>query len=256
MPPKAQDAANGFFKFGKAPAKRDRRNLAFSAILKAAPPPAPPEYDFDVQHNGVPTPMFLNDDFGDCVIAGRAHQTLRFELLEQKKVISIGDTEVKREYFKETGGEDTGLVVLDSLSLWRKRGWKVGKETLKIKAFAELDRTDPEEIKSAIFFDVGVGIGITLACASMDQFHAGKPWDVVNGAAGRPRPDMGHYVYLSGYTLLGPVCVTWGRKQQMTWAFMDKHCDEAYAIIDAINTTKQKRGIDVKKLDSFLLTVN
>ncbi len=46
--------------------------------------------------------------------------------------------------------------------------------------------------------------------------------------------------------------MTWGRKQQMSWAFFAKYCDEAYAIIDAIDTAKKKRGIDAGKLDAFL----
>ena len=78
------------FKLGKAPAKRDPRNLKFAAILKA-PAKLPTEYDFDLKHPGIPTPMFGNDHYGDCVIAGRAHQTLRFELLEQ--VVMRDDTD-------------------------------------------------------------------------------------------------------------------------------------------------------------------
>jgi hypothetical protein len=38
----------------------------------------------------------------------------------------------------------------------------------------------------------------------------------------------------------------------MTWPFLVKYCDEAYAIIDAIDTTKKKRGLDAGKLDAFL----
>jgi hypothetical protein len=67
--------AHVLFKLGKAPAKADRRNLRFAALLKA-PVPAPKEYDFDLAHPGVPTPMFANDRYGDCVMVGRAHQTL------------------------------------------------------------------------------------------------------------------------------------------------------------------------------------
>src|ERR1700740_927818 len=91
------------FKLGKAPAKRDDRNLMFAALL-TAPVKVPAEYDFDVKHNGIPTPMFANDTYGCCVIAGRAHQTLRFEDIEQGSVLMITDAEVKREYFHETGG--------------------------------------------------------------------------------------------------------------------------------------------------------
>jgi hypothetical protein len=38
----------------------------------------------------------------------------------------------------------------------------------------------------------------------------------------------------------------------MTWAFLKKYCDEAYAIIDAVNTAKKKKALDEKKLNSFL----
>src|SRR5215510_874663 len=114
---------NRFVKFGKRAAERDSRNLKLGAVLKA-PVPVPAEYDFDVEHHGIPTPMFKNDDLGDCVIAGRAHQTLRFEDAEQGIILDISEADVVREYFKETGGRDTGLAVLDSLNLWRRRGWR------------------------------------------------------------------------------------------------------------------------------------
>src|SRR5437870_3185368 len=99
------------FRLGKAPARRDPRNFKFAALLRA-PVTLPPTYDFDLTHRGIPTPMFANDVYGDCVIAGRAHQTLRFELIEQGSKIAIADRDVVREYLKETGGPDTGLVVL------------------------------------------------------------------------------------------------------------------------------------------------
>src|SRR6185369_9815394 len=82
------------FKLGKAPAKKDKRNLQFTTLLRAAAPALPAAYDFDTTHAGIPTPMFGNDVHGDCVIAGRAHQTLRFEDIEQGSVLMITDKEV------------------------------------------------------------------------------------------------------------------------------------------------------------------
>jgi len=242
-----------FFKLGKAPAKRDARNLMFATILKAVKVPA--EYDFDVQHKGVPMPMFGNDEYGDCVIAGRAHQTLRFELVEQKKIIKITDADVEKEYFKETGGPDSGLVPLDSLKLWRKRGWRAAGKTYKIKAFAQIEPKNHPQIRQAVFGDVGIGIGLLLPLSAQNQINAGKPWDVVSGSSAKPNSWGGHYVHIPGYTKDGPVCVTWGRKQQMTWRFLDKYCDEAYAIIDAVNTAKKKAAINVKKLETFLASL-
>lgn len=242
------------FRLGKGRARRDERNFKFAALLRA-PVKVPPEYDFDLKHRGIPTPMFANDVYGDCVIAGRAHQTLRFELIEQGSRISITDRDVLREYLKETGGADDGLVVLDSLRRWRKAGWPVGagtkKRTYRIKAFTELARPNHGQVKQAIWLDVGVGLGLSLPASAQDQVQSGKPWDVVKGPPGRIGSWGGHYVYVPGWTRAGPVCVTWGRKQQMTWAFFDRYCDEAYAIIDAINA-KLRRALDVPKLNRML----
>lgn len=243
--------SNAFLKLGKALARRDSRNLKFAAILKA-PVSLPAEYDFDVQHNGVPTPMFANDQYGDCVIAGRAHQTLRFEMVEQHKLIPITATDVTKEYFKETRGQDSGLVILNSLKRWRRFGWIAAKSRYRIKAFSEINRADHDEIRQAIYLDVGVGIGLLLPKTAQAQIFVGKPWDVVAGPGSRPNSWGGHYVFVSGYTELGPVCVTWGRKQSMTWIFFDTYCDEAYAIIDAVNTAKKKHALDQKKIEAFL----
>ena len=239
------------YKLGKARARRDRRNLNFAAILRA-PAPLPKEYDFDVKHSGVPTPIFANDRYGDCVIAGRAHQTLRFELLEQQETLAITDGEVIREYLQETGGEDTGLVVLDSLKRWRKEGWIAAAQRYRIRAFSELDRRAHDQVKQAIVLDVGVGTGLGMPLSAQAQFQAGKPWDVMAGPTGAVNSWGGHYVHIPGYTVSGPVCVTWGRKQQMTWAFFDKYCDEAYAIFDAQDTAKLRKALDRKKLSAFL----
>jgi hypothetical protein len=241
------------FKLGKRPAKRDDRNLRFAAVLRApvARAALPASYDFDTKHPGIPTPMFANDTYGCCVISGRAHQSLRFENLEQKSVITITDKDVTKEYFKETGGPDTGLYVLDSLNLWRQKGWKAAKHTYKIKAFAQIDFLDHHEVRAAIYADVGIGIGVSLPTDAQDQFQTGQPWEVTTGPGSAKGSWGGHYVYCCGYTPQGPVCVTWARKQQITWDWLDKYCDEAYAIFDAKNRFK-KSMIDVPKIEHFL----
>jgi hypothetical protein len=242
------------FKLGKAPAKRDKRNFKFATLLQAAPV-LPPSYDFDTKHPGIPTPMFANDTLGCCVIAGRAHQTLRFEDIEQGSVLMINDKDITKEYFKETGGVDSGLVVLDSLNAWRHNGWKVGKQTYTIKGFAEVNRADHDLVRQAIFADVGVGIGVNLPKSAQVEIQTGQPWATTTGPGSTPGSWGGHYVYLCGYTPTGPVCVTWGRKQQIAWAWFDKYCDEAYAIFDAQNKFK-KTMIDGTKLNELLETVS
>ena len=249
--PKAKGIhAHTFFKLGKAAAKKDPRNLKMATLFKMAMPKPPAIYDYDVNHKApIPTPMFANDTLGDCVMAGRAHQTLRFEWIEQKKIIPITDKEVEREYFKETGGADSGLVVLESLKEWRKGGWKAAKHMYRIRAFAEIDFSQHDEMMQSIYADVGVGIGVQLPISAQEQ--TGHVWEVTTGPNAVPGSWGGHYVYVVGYNPTGPVCITWGRKQQMTWAWLDKYCDEAYAIFDA-NDHFKKELIESRKISQFL----
>jgi hypothetical protein len=246
--------AHKVFKLGKSSAKRDERNLKFAAVLRKARPKLPKAYDFDTKHSGIPTPMFANDEYGDCVIAGRAHQTLRFELIEQGSLLMIADAAVIKEYKKETGGPDTGLVVLESLKRWRKNGWTVGKHNYKIQAFAEVRFADHTQVREAIFADSGIGLGLQLPLSAQSQIQAGQPWALTSGPSAKVGSWGGHYVFVPGYTPKGPVCVTWGRKQQMTWGWFDKYTDEAYAIFDARNRFK-KSVIDEKSIAAFLASL-
>jgi hypothetical protein len=252
---------SGFWgKFGKKPARRDKRNFTFASLV-ARRPKLPVEYDFDEKYIAIPTPMFGNDYHGDCVIAGRAHQTLRFEYLEQRRVLGISTAQVLREWHRENGRTEDGLNVLDSLREWRSRGWKSDGGTYKIKAFAEVGRSNHTEVRQAIYMQVGIGLGLGLPYGALPQFNAGKIWDVQPGHAGKPDPDGGHYVYCPGYTKKGPVCVTWGRKQQMTWDFFDRYSDEAYTVVDAHDAAmKRAAGIsgalDQNRLKALLEAVD
>jgi hypothetical protein len=237
--------------FGKAPAKHDDRTLKLADVLLAEGP-LPAEYDFDDKHNEIPTPppKYLNPPLDNCVIAARAHQTLRFEMAEQRVLINITDEDVRREFEKQTGGGNKDIEVLGSLKLWRTRGWEAAGQDFKIKAFSKIDQGGHQQIQRMIYINLGVGLGFFLPDSAITQFNAYQPWEVTREKAG----PHGHYVYVPGYTKDGPVCVTWGRKQQMSWAFVDKYCDEAYAIFDAIDTPEKKRNLDEKKINEFLNT--
>lgn len=217
-------------KLGKLPQKIDPRTFQFKKLLVSGNlPQLPDSYDVDSVFTGFSdNNMFGNDQYGDCVMAGRGHMTLRFEDFEQKKLIPITTQEVLKEYFKESHGQDSGLVMLDSLNEWRKKGWKTAGKTYTIYAYAQMDIKNHNEVKYSVFLLRGAYTGFNVPKSAMDQFNAGQPWTVV---AGSPI-EGGHCVYIVGYNPTGPVCVTWGRKQQMTWEFWDAYFDEAYAVVD------------------------
>lgn len=249
-----KDPRKGVFKrLGKFPAKRDPRNLMLKSV--AVPPSSYPSYyNFDRELPDIPHPMFGNNQWGNCVIAGRGHQTLRFEYFTQKQVIPLTDAEIVEEYLGQTGGQDTGLYVLDSLKLWRINGWIAGGERYFIKAFTEIDRENHALVKLSVFLEIGVGLGLQLPKSAETQFNKGKPWTINNTKLGEPNSWGGHYVYVVGYTKSHLICFTWGKVQYLSWGFFNKYCDEAYAIIDDINTEKKKQILQKEPLEKFLKT--
>jgi hypothetical protein len=190
--------------------------------------------------------MFANDAHGDCVMVARAHVTLLFEDIERGSILMITDQDVLKEYIKESGGADSGLNMLDSLNEWRHGGWHAASKKYKIRAFAQVTPKNHAEVTADIYLLTAAYVGVSLPKSAQAQIQTGQPWDVVSGPSAAPNSWGGHCVMIPGYNAKGPVCVTWGRKQQMTWAFFDKYCDEAYAIVDDKDSAKSK--LDVQKL--------
>jgi len=244
-------------RLGKLPPRFDPRTLRLSRVFDRELPLIPDAYDFDAAHPGVDMPMFLNDVLGDCVIAARAHWTRRAELIEQGIVIPISDDEVKAEYFLETDGADTGLVMLTSLLAWRV-GWQVAGQDYSIAAFGAVTPTLVDHVRTAIYLLGGVACGLSLPLSAQAQI--GSEWDLpgwwgrLSGDGGDTTPGSwgGHCVQIVGYNATGPVCITWGKRQHMTWAWFTKYCDECYGIVDSLDYWRDKPGINVPLLQSYL----
>lgn len=223
---------------GLAPKHVDPRTIQYRAIRGAATWEPPASYSFDAEQKAkgvtIPTPMFANDRYGDCVIAARAHQTLRFELTEQGSVLPITDKEVTDQYFKESGGQDSGLVALYSMRAWRK-GWVAAGKPYRIHSFLEVQPQDHALVKEATVVGTGLQWGIRLPLSAADQLNAGAPWDVVSGPRGQAGSWGGHMVTGSEYDAEGVTVVTWGKKQKMTWRFIDAYADECYLAVDDVN---------------------
>jgi hypothetical protein len=244
-------------KLGKKPAVEDVRTFKLSKLLDPSLPTPPVEYNFDaINKTIIPTPMFANDKYGDCVMAGRAHMTLRFEYFEQKLCLDINDGEILYQYWKEGGWPgcwfvpkpDNGLVMLLSLKSWQNLGWKLAGNKYNIYAYASIHWSDFDEVKCAISLLNGAYCGLALPNSAQNQ----DVWDVSDSSNGAKASWGYHCVAIPEYNKTGPVCVTWGAKKQMTWAFLNKYCDECYAIIDDKNKFTKNSPIDIEKLQSYL----
>lgn len=240
-------------RLGKLPAKKDRRTLRLATVLRALPP-IPDSFDVDIPLGGIPvTPMFANDTFGDCVIAGRAHHTLRLEKFEQNKLLQISDQDVINEYFKETGGADSGLYMLDSLNAWR-RGWLIGSQKYTIDAFGIVNHLDWEEVRAVMYLLNGTYTGLLLPATAQDQ----SIWEVVPGPGSEPGSWGSHCIFVKRVdktiTKTRLTCITWGREQELSLEFFQAYCDEAFGVVDSLDDWMDPATdpLDVQKLRDYL----
>jgi hypothetical protein len=249
-------------KLGKKEYREDERTLRLTPEFMATPPGVtiPDEFDFDVHRSTFPTHNgWGNFDYGDCVLAGRANNLVRLERIETRHTVPLTEEMVVDKYKAMTGcqspgdANDTGLVVLDALSDWRA-GWPLdvykNPRTYKIAAYGLLNERDREQLRTATFLLDGIQFGLALPWSANAQISNGQAWDVDDSADGEPGSWGGHLVYAKHYDSGGIYCITWGREQYMTNAFIEKYCDEAWVVVDDLET--RSKYVDVAKLTQYL----
>lgn len=229
--------SNTTLKLGKLPAQPARPKLRFSTIASALEaPPATSDWLTEVQS----WPMYGNDRYGDCVEAEMGHHVEQITGYGQGHPVLVADQAVLSAYGAITGfnpddpNSDQGTVIEDALSWWRKGDGLSGHA---IVAYASVDVSNATEVKQAISLFGGLSMGFNFPASAMDQFNAGKPWDVVKGS----RLEGGHCVLVGGYDTSYFTCVTWGARQRMTPAFWRKYVDEAWVVIDDEMVSKLSR---------------
>jgi hypothetical protein len=252
---------------GKGRAIRDPRTIAMARIFKDGVIPASPDtFDVDASLNigSISNPMYGNDNWGDCVMAGRAHMTRRFEGFEQKKVIPISDNDVLTEYWSEQGWVNPkcwltralqatrpngGLIVINSLNAWRK-GWLAAGQDLNIFAYSGINWLNHAEVQASISLLRGDYVGIALPKSAQGK----KLWDVLgNGPNDVPGSWGYHLVYRKYYDKDTIRFVSWGAEYEMTWAFNDRYVDEDYAIVDnKDNWLGSNSPVDTQALNNIL----
>jgi hypothetical protein len=222
------------FKLGKKPARRGAITFKLARFLIKPKLPTPPKVfghqDLVGEHWGV----LGNADYGDCVWAGAAHETMLWNKEANKKAV-FTTANVLRDYSKVTGFKkndpdtDQGTDMQEAASYRRKTGVidAHGKRH-KVKAYLALRPGDVDQLMLAMYLFGAVGIGIQFPDSAAEQFGAGKPWDVKPG----PKPTDGHYIPGVGRDAKGNIIVvTWGKLQRMTPRFYKKYCDEVVAYV-------------------------
>jgi hypothetical protein len=188
--------------------------------------------------------MDLNDQLGDCTIAGVSHLIQLWTTLTGSPVIPT-DAQVQGEYSRLCGynpadpNSDQGGIESQILQAWQSGGI-FGH---KIEGFVGVNPNSQVQIKDSIHYFGGTYIGIELPNTAQDQTIL----DVTPGPlTGDSEPGSwgGHCVILVAGDARYALCVTWGTLQLMTWEWLAAYCDEAYALLspDWINKAGSMPG--------------
>jgi hypothetical protein len=255
------------FHYGKSPATQDPRDLKFSTYRTAAPLPVVPDdwgYDNVIAQGGWGT--LGNDQWGDCVWAGAAHEHILTSTVAGAPV-AFSDASVLSDYSATTGFDpnagppgqnptDRGTNVRSALGYRRATGIldAAGKRH-RIGAYLQLDVSrikagDLSEVAEAAYLFGAVGVGIQVPQSAETEFSQHKMWSYVAGSANAG----GHYVPIVAHRK-HVECVTWGRVQTMGARFLSHYVDEAWAILNPDFLDAQGRspqGFDIDQLKADL----
>ena len=230
------------YKTGRLPATRPTilKDLAVYALGDLPTPPT------SVSPPNSPYPIDGNATYGDCTIAGVAHLIAAWNRLYGQSDPVPDDTAVIAEYFKLTGGQDTGLNEAEVLKTWQQSGL-FGE---KLAAYAPVPPTSLLNLHQAIAFYGGAYLGIACPQSAQEQFARGVPWTYV----GEQTQD-GHCIVALGFTPDGSlICATWGGLAIVTAGFCAHYLEEAWVAIpnQLVEAKKDSLGIVLPQLQADL----
>jgi hypothetical protein len=204
--------------------------------------------------------MLGNDKYGDCVLAGAAHETMLWNA-EAMKAVTFSDNNVLSDYSAITGFDpnnpntDNGTDMQTAASYRRKTGIVSRDNTRhKIDAYLSIDIGNTKQLQTALYLFSATGVGIAITSCAMKQFKQGKPWTVTSNCS-----MLGyHYVPAIAYDSSYVYVVTWGKLQKMAWGYYTKYNDESIAYLSAEFLTggRSLEGFDLSALRTDLAALN
>jgi hypothetical protein len=229
-----------------------RQETRLASVASVSGPPLPPyQSAFDTAYPGIQLPQYGNNLYDDCVIAARAHQTVRFDYAAGKTVPNISDQDVTQEYLRESKQQGTeGLVLSTSLREWMTPGWTAsGSGPRTIQTFwgpykiinaapgsgYPANEMNQFQVMTSIVEYTGVQVDLILPSSidprSPSTFGDGTVWSKTSGLRSNP-----HVMLLTGYDVNGPIGITWGARQHMTWNFLTWCCLGLFVVEMSANT--------------------
>lgn len=196
-------------------------------------------------------PMYLNDQIGDCTLAGACHSIGAWTQYAQGNEAVFSDS-IPLQAYESVGGyvpgnsqTDGGCTLQSVLQYWQTTGF----DGHKIQAFAQLREVNEATLNTALYLFGSVYLGLNLPESAEQQFGQ-QPWTYVKGS----QIVGGHCVVLQGFqnNIWGDYTViTWGAVQRVTLPFMRTYCEEAWVALspDWITANGDTiTGLDIQEL--------
>jgi hypothetical protein len=249
------------YKLGRQKSQAEVK-LKLSTIFGDSPPSAPAVFGYEGNF-GDAWGMLGNDEVGDCVIAGGAHEDMVFSRMGGLAIPTFSTVNTLSDYSAITGyvngnlSTDNGTDMISAASYRQKTGLLDASGVRhKIDAYAEIPTGDLDKLSFAAWLFGAAGVGVNLPSSAETQFGNGQIWDVFAGDT----IIGGHYIPCVGRNSKGNyVFVTWGRLQAATPAWVKTYMEEglAYLSLEIINTTTKLAhgGYNLAALEGYLKNV-
>ena len=161
------------------------------------------------------------------MVARFANATLGLTFAATGTAVSFNDSDIKENYFAQTGGWDAGLPLDKALAYWNQSGLKDSTGKLhKPGIYGGVDPRIPEHVDYAAYYFQGLDAAISTPRSFMNSGDG----DVVDwNSASSPGP-VDHCVGLGGLNADGNrELITWGGIRWATPRFIDACVGELWA---------------------------
>lgn len=181
-------------------------------------------FDYSAKAMAAMNHMYLNDTYGDCVIASAYHQEGLWSGNESGTPVVGTDQEVYQAYQTICGPGDNGCVITDVLDYTRDHGLSFNGVVKKIDGYVAVDWTNYDEVLVALFIFGSIKLGINLP----EDWTQNAVWDVTSS------PIVGgHDVPCVKAEADGITIASWARLYKITKAAFTSRqwLSEAYAVL-------------------------
>lgn len=210
-------------KFGRKRSVAIGPHFRFCNYVRAPLPPAPSSFDYGAAAQKALSEIYLNDELGDCVIAGGYHVEgvatgNAGNLFVASRDQIVADYGAIGGYVPGDPSTDQGCDLITAMNYWTAKGFRNGT---KLLGWLSVDGSNPKELAQACYLFENLYFGMELPDAWVNPFPSGDgfTWDV----NGEPVPENGHCVMGYGATPSGIIIDTWALRGTLTFAAIAKY---------------------------------